>query len=352
MKIFKAIFIFALTLILATAFLTCNMQKVLNAYAYINPKQIIKVGVLLYSFDDPFTSKFKQELEKLQKENESKVQFTFFDGKANIAVQDSIISELAINNYDLLLLNLTQKRPGQIDDIIYKVTQKNIPFILFNSNIDNVNILKNYPKGVFIKRNIEDYPIEQGKILIDAWNTNKESIDKNGDNVLQYIMLKGSPSSLGTSIRSKYVIDTINNAGINTAELVSVTANWDESIAENAIDSLFLKYGPKIEAIISNNDAMAIGAVKSLQKYGYNTGNSSKYIPVVGLDGIPEAQDLIDKGFMAGSVFIDINAIAKAVYTIAVNLVSGVDPTEGTNLTSDGPIVNLFLPAVPITKKS
>lgn len=348
MKIFKTIFAFVLTL--TTVFLTCNILKAHDAYANINLRNPINIGVLLYSFQDPFISEFKQELENIEKENESKVQFTFFDAKTNPAIQDQIINELTTNNYDLLILNLTQKRTGQIDDILYKVKQKNTPLVLFNSTIDNINILKNYPKVVLIKRNIEDYPIEQGKILIDAWNTNKESIDKNGDNILQYVMLKGSPSSIGTPIRSKYVIDTINNSGIKTEELVSVTANWDESIAESSINSLFLQYGTKIEAIISNNDAMAIGAVRALQKYGYNTGDNSKTVPVVGIDGIPEARDLIDKGFMTGSVFIDINAIAKAVYTIGINLVSGVNPTEGTNLTSEGPTINLFLPAVPITK--
>ena len=33
--------------------------------------------------------------------------------------------------------------------------------------------------------------ILQGKILVDAWNTNKEAIDKNRDNIMQYVMLTG-----------------------------------------------------------------------------------------------------------------------------------------------------------------
>ena len=64
---------------------------------------------------------------------------------------------------------------------------------------------------------------------------------------------------------------------------------------------MLLKYSDKIEAIISNDDSMAIGAVQALQKYGYNTGNKSKVIPVVGIDGVPEAIELISKGFMLGT---------------------------------------------------
>lgn len=66
---------------------------------------------------------------------------------------------------------------------------------------------------------------------------------------------------------------------------------------------MFLRYNGKIEAIISNNDAMAIGTIEALQKYGYNTGDMSKYITVVGVDGLAESIDLIDKGLMTGTIF-------------------------------------------------
>ena len=39
-----------------------------------------------------------------------------------------------------------------------------------------------------------------------------------------------------------------------------VNADWSKELAKNSIKSLFLKYDGRIEAIIANNDAMAIGA--------------------------------------------------------------------------------------------
>ena len=50
---------------------------------------------------------------------------------------------------------------------------------------------------------------------------------------------------------------------------------------------------------------MAIGAVEALQAYGYNKGDKSKNIIVVGIDGLPEAKDLIDKGIMTGTIIQD-----------------------------------------------
>lgn len=51
---------------------------------------------------------------------------------------------------------------------------------------------------------------------------------------------------------------------------------WDTEVARTTVEALFLGYGSKIEAIISNDDSMAIGAIEALQKYGYNTGDKSK----------------------------------------------------------------------------
>ena len=52
---------------------------------------------------------------------------------------------------------------------------------------------------------------------------------------------------------------------------------------------------------------MAIGAVEALQAYGYNKGDKSKNILVVGFDGLTEAKDLIDKGMMTGTIVQDPN---------------------------------------------
>lgn len=50
---------------------------------------------------------------------------------------------------------------------------------------------------------------------------------------------------------------------------------------------LFEKYKEQIEIIIANDDTIAIGAVKALQEHGYNNGDISKTIPIVGVYVIP-----------------------------------------------------------------
>ena len=88
-------------------------------------------------------------------------------------------------------------------------------------------------------------------------------------------MLKGEADNPVAIGRTKQVILALNSAGIQTQELTLVNANWLKELAKNAVDNLFLRYNGKIEAIISNSDAMAIGAIETLQKHGYNTGDTN-----------------------------------------------------------------------------
>ena len=148
---------------------------------------------------------------------------------------------------------------------------------------------------------------------------------------MQYVLLGGGDNDLLSIQRSKDVISEINDSGIKTQQLENVNASWSKESAQVSMQNLFLKYDGKIEAIITNNDAMAIGAIEALQKYGYNIGDKSKNIVVVGIDALKEAKDLIDKGYMTGTVNIPSNPLAESFYAIGMNLINNLNPIENTN---------------------
>lgn len=305
----------------------------------------VKVGALLYSFDDYYISEVRKSLEKIQKENEGKVEFTFFDGKNNLAIQNQIINNEFPNNFDLLLVHLVGNKEEQIKSIIDKIRPQNIPLILFvETEPKIIELIKSYGKAIIIATDVNQSGILEGKILVDLWNADKEAIDKNRDNVLQYIMLQGKSNSPDAIARTKNTISAINNAGIKTEELELVNADFNKELAKNAVESLFLRYDGRIEAIISNNDTMAIGAIEALQKYGYNEGDKRKTIAVVGNDAIPEAQELIKKGFMAGTVVQDPTEMAEAIYKVGINMVFNENPLEGTEYKFDETGVVIKLP--------
>jgi len=340
-EILKKILLFILIIIIITSTLIGSYQNNM----YVTTRKPVKVGVFLYDFNDPYLSLLKQNLEDIQKENENKVEFTFFDGKANQTIQNESIDKVLKGDVDLLIVSLVDPKTDALQDIINKIIQRNIPLILYSDPTPTMtNFIKSYSRALIVATDAEQSGILQGKILVAAWNTDKKTIDKNGDNIMQYVMLHGETDSPIAIARTKYSVLTINDAGIKTEKLALKFCDWNQECAKNAIKSLLLNYSNKIEVIIANNDAMAIGAIEALQEYGYNKGDKAKTIPVVGIDAIPTAQNLIKKGFMTGTVVQDPRVAAEALYTVGMNLVSGKNALEGTNYNFDNTGIAIHLP--------
>jgi methyl-galactoside transport system substrate-binding protein len=324
---------------------TSTITTYINADASINlipnNRSIIKAAIIFFRSDDPFTMKVAESLENIQNENQGKIKFTIFSPQNNISIQNEMYDSALRDNYDIVILYLSNKNENVVADVISRAKQKNKPLILLNIPQVVVSKVSNlYNRVAFVTPNSEKAGEAQGKIIVDLWNNNKIDIDRNRDNKLQYVLLQGPTDDPQVTDRSRYVISTINNSGIQTQELALINANWYKDLAKNSIDSLFLKYSGQIEAIIANNDAMAIGAIEALQKYGYNAGDKSKNIIVVGIDGLPEAIDLIDKSFMTGTVIQDPNILAEALYKIGMNLINNSNPVENTNYSIvDGEII-------------
>jgi methyl-galactoside transport system substrate-binding protein len=320
----KVLKFIGLSVIMITIILSYN-KNLARADTRIIEGKIINVGVLLYRFDDAYISLVRQSLEKIQKENEGKVQFTFYDGKNDQSIQNKTLDVLLEkNNVDLLLINLVETNNTR--DVINKIKEKNIPGILFNREPVSIEAIKSYNKSCYIGTEATEAGVLQGKVITNIWNSNKSYIDKNNDGILQYIMLMGETDNLEAITRTKYSILSINNSGIQTQELALKVCNWNKEEAKNATKALLSQLGNKVEAIIANNDSMAIGAIEALQEYGYNKGDKAQTITVVGVDAIPEAQKLIKEGIMAGSVLQDPDALAKALYKVGNNLVYNRNP--------------------------
>jgi methyl-galactoside transport system substrate-binding protein len=344
MRVIKKLLTIIMILIMITIALSGLSAKAISDTSNSRSSRPVKVGVLVYS-DNVFSFDIAKNLEDIQKENEKKVEFTLFNANSNPAIEIKLLNDMLDNDYDLLLVNISGKIvPELIENSVEKAKQKNIPLIFFDINPAKLDVIKKYSKSLIVNNDSKQGGTLQGKMIVDAWNANKDAIDKNRDNILQYIMIKGQAESLPAEERTKYSIKAITDAGIGVQELASINANWDQELAKSAIDSLFLKYDGKIEAVIANNDSMSIGAVEALQKYGYNIGNKEKTIPVFGINTSSETENLIKKGFMAGSVSRNPRTSAEVLYTVGMNLVQNKNPLENINYKFDETGVTILIP--------
>lgn len=343
-KVKKLLTMAMATVMVATSLVGCG-GKASNGSASKGDK--VKVGVCLYKFDDTYISTVRQNLEKIQSENSDKVEFTFYDGKGDQATQNDSIDTLLQKDVDLLLVNLVDT--GAAPTVIDKIKAADKPVVLFNREPE-IDSIKAYDKAIFVGTNAKEAGVMQGEILSKLWEKDQAAVDKNGDGVLQYVMLKGEPDNPEAVARTQYSVSTLNDKGIKTEELALQVCNWQNDLAQSATEAWLSRFGDKIEAIIANNDGMAQGAIAALQNQGYNNGDPAKTIPVVGVDATSAAQDLISKGFMVGSVLQDAEGMAKALYETGMNLAAGKGAIDGTSYKFDDTGVAVRIPYQEFTK--
>ena len=99
------------------------------------------------------------------------------------------------------------------------------------------------------------------------------------------------------------------------------TANWDRTAAFPVMQTWLAKYGKQITAVWAANDDMALGALEALRAAGL-----AGKIPVVGVDGIPEAIDAIAKGEMVATVSSDAYYQGSIGFAMGVCVLTGQAP--------------------------
>ncbi|MEI0446130.1 galactose ABC transporter substrate-binding protein [Brachyspira intermedia] len=301
------------------------------------------IGVTIYRYDDNFMSFYRRNIE------------TRISGKANLIINDSQNNQAQQNDQvdvmiqkdsKALAINLVDPQAAQT--IIDKAKTKNIPVVFFNKQ-PSAEAMASYDKTWYVGTTPEESGDMQGKIVVDTWKANP-AWDKNGDGVIQYALLKGEPGHPDAEARTSHVTLYVTNNGLKVEKLEEQTAMWDTAKAKDIVDAWIQKYGDKLEYIFCNNDAMALGALQSVQALGYNKeGDTTKFIPIVGVDAIPDMINEIKKGTIVGSVLNDPVGQSQALVDITLNVAAGKDPLDGTTWTLDE-VKAVRVPYVPITK--
>ena len=134
----------------------------------------------------------------------------------------------------------------------------------------------------------------QGQLVLDYWTANPEA-DKNGDGIIQYVMLSGPADHQDAQIRTASPIKAIKDAGIEIQELAREIGDWNRPVAIEEMGAIYAQHGDAIEFVLANNDNMAIGAIEALKANGY-FGDTGKFMPVVGVDATEPALESMRRG--------------------------------------------------------
>jgi len=99
--------------------------------------------------------------------------------------------------------------------------------------------------------------------------------------------------------------------------VVEQTANWDRAQALTLMEN-WLSSGRRIDAVIAQNDEMALGAYKAIEAAG-----RQKEIIVIGIDAIPDALRAVSEGKLVGTVFQDASGQGALAVELAKRLAEG-----------------------------
>lgn len=207
----------------------------------------------------------------------------------------------------------------------------NVPIIFFNKEITEYDVINSYENAYQVTSTGGDYGASiQAQMVIDYWKEHPE-MDKNGDGKLQLVYLMGDPGHTASQPRCDYLKSTIEDAGIEIDLLAEDTGMWVTATAKEKMDAWVSKYGDEIECCVAGNDAMALGALSAVEAAGFNTDGeeSSKYIPIYGIDALPEILSKIESGEITGSVLQDAKTQGQTIVKMAENLTSGKDAVDG-----------------------
>ncbi|ARB73276.1 galactose/glucose ABC transporter substrate-binding protein MglB [Pasteurella multocida] len=278
-----------------------------------------RIGVTIYKYDDNFMSLMRKEINK-EAEQFKNIELLMNDSQNAQAVQNDQVDGLISKGVKALAINLVD--PAAAPTIIGKAKPDDIPVVFFNKD-PGAKAIGSYEHAYYVGTDPKESGLIQGSLIAKHWQANP-AYDLNKDGKIQYVLLKGEPGHPDAEARTKFVIEELNNKGIQTEQLFIDTGMWDAALAKDKMDAwLSSSKANQIEVIIANNDGMAMGALEATKAHG-------KKLPIFGVDALPEVLQLIKKGEIAGTVLNDGVNQGKAVVQLSNNLAKGKPATEGT----------------------
>lgn len=257
----------------------------------------IVIGVSLQSFNDKFTTYIMEGMKEVSEKNKD-IKIVYVD-----AQNDSSKQLAQVENFIRQEVNAIIVKPVDTEAMTPMLEQANdakIPLIGVNA----------------LFKGVEDAASFVGSESKEAGILEMEGVAKllNGKgNIAIMNGGLGHEAQINRTAGYKEVI-----AKYPDMKIVSEgTAEWDRSRAMNLMEN-WLSSGRKIDAVVANNDEMAIGAQNAIEAAG-----KQDQIVVAGVDATPDALDEIKSGSLDLTVFQDAKGQGSMAIETAIKIAKG-----------------------------
>ena len=245
----------------------------------------------------------------------------------NVEVMDASQSQLTQNEQvksliekgcDVICVNLVDRtEPTTITDL---AESKQVPIIFFNRELVAED-LERWSELYYVGADALQSGVFEGELAANAFKTNAK-MDKNGDDICQYVVLEGEAGHQDSIVRTEYSVNTLIENGVEAEKLGYAMANWNRAQAQTKTAALLTQFSGKIELIIANNDDMALGAIDALRD---SQIPREDWPGVVGIDGTDAGLLAVENGEMLGTVYNDKEGQAREMLNLAFAIATNGD---------------------------
>jgi len=258
------------------------------------------------------------------------------DALSDSSKQIQYVSTAASAGEEAVIVNLVD--PNVAGDIIEAAGDMKVVFV--NRPPEDMSLLNE--SAIYVGSDEMTSGYYQGEWLA-------EHFKEQGKTEIKYILLNGILGQVSTTNRTASVLQALEDNGITATEASAPLAcDYDRAEAMTQITPL-LSSGVEFDCIISNNDAMAIGAIEAME----NAGKDPSSIPIVGIDATADGVQAVKDGKMAMTVFQNAVGQGSGAMQVAANMVAGNDIAEGTGYeVDDENQYVIWVPFEPVTPEN
>jgi len=261
------------------------------------------IGVSMALFDDNFLTVLRNGMSDYAKTLDG-VELQIEDAQNDVAKQQSQVQNFIASGVSAIIVN-----PVDTDAtaaLSKAAADAGIPLVYVNREPANINELPE--KQAFVASNEQESGTLETKEVCRLLNGKGK-----------VVVMMGELSNQAARMRTQDVKDVIATDECKGLEIVEEqTANWSRTQGSDLMTN-WLSAGVEFDAVISNNDEMAIGAIQALKA----AGRSMDSVVVAGVDATQDALAAMAAGDLDATVFQDAAGQGKGSVDAALKLAKG-----------------------------
>jgi inositol transport system substrate-binding protein len=223
------------------------------------------------------------------------------DGQADDAKQNAAIENAITNKYDLIILQPNDSEAQK--PYIRKAVDAKIPIILTNPRVPD-------PAIMAVTNSVDADPYEQGAVVARLALTQIPQGAK-------VVVLRGPDGNLHSVERRRSWEQEFFAKRPDVTIVGEQSGHWNKDEGMRYMED-WVQANPHIDAVISMNDNMAMGALEAVK--GNPKFNS---LFVYGVDGDAAAALLIEEGRMTATAFQNADELARKNMELANQILTG-----------------------------